>query len=150
MEIDLRDFTPFYEWFGDAFLFFLWSLLILPPVGLVIAYIVAATRYGPIEGIIAVARSIGTALGNDFPNFSFRRTFAIAYLSIKEAIRRKVLIVFAIFAVIFLFAGLFLDVESERPARLYLSFVLTTSTFLVLFLALRTRLLLRVLHRRSG
>ena len=136
MEIDLRDFTPFYEWFGDAFLFFLWSLLILPPVGLVIAYIVAATRYGPIEGIIAVARSIGTAFGNDFPNFSFRRTFAIAYLSIKEAIRRKVLIVFAIFAVIFLFAGLFLDVESEHPARLYLSFVLTTSTFLVLFLAL--------------
>jgi hypothetical protein len=35
-----------------------------------------------------------------------------------------------------LFAGWYLDVESDNPARLYLSFVLTSSNYLVLILAL--------------
>ncbi|RMF88571.1 MAG: ABC transporter permease, partial [Planctomycetota bacterium] len=132
----IRDFQPFYEWIGGATIFFLVSVPIVAAVGVLVGYIVSAIRYGPIEGGIAVARGLFSAFGNDFPHFSFRRTFAISYVAIKEAIRRKVLVVFALFAIVFLFAGLFLDVESEHPARLYLSFVLTTTTFLVLFLAL--------------
>jgi ABC-type transport system involved in multi-copper enzyme maturation permease subunit len=58
------------------------------------------------------------------------------FRTFKEALRRKVLAVFAIFAVIFLFAGWFLDVRSDDPAHLYLSFVLTTTNYLVLVLAL--------------
>lgn len=136
MEIDLSDFGSFYDWIGSAILFALIASLILTIVGIVIGYIVSGIRYGPIEGAVAVARGIGTAFAHDFAYFSLRRTGAIAYVAIKEAIRRKVLVVFAVFAVFFLFAGFFLDTESEHPARLYLSFVLTTTTFLVLFLAL--------------
>ena len=57
-------------------------------------------------------------------------------LTIKEAIRRKVLVGFVIFVIIFLFAGWFLDVKSDDPAHLYLSFVLTTTNYLVIGLAL--------------
>ena len=136
MEINPSDFGSLYDWIGSALMFCVWAIPILLGLGIFVGFIVAVIRYGPIEGAIAVARSIAMAFGNDFPHFSFRRTFAIAYVAIKEALRRKVLVVFAIFALVFLFAGLFLDVESQHPARLYLSFVLTTTTFLVLFLAL--------------
>ena len=79
---------------------------------------------------------IATAVGRDLPQTRLGRTMAIARLTFKEALRRKVLAVFAIFAVIFLFAGWFLDVRSDDPAHLYLSFVLTTTNYLVLVLAL--------------
>ncbi len=44
--------------------------------------------------------------------------------------------VFAVFILLLLFAGWFLDPGSEDPARLYLSFVLTATSYLVLLLAL--------------
>ena len=61
---------------------------------------------------------------------------AMAMLAVQEAIRRKVLIAFAVFVAVMLFAGWYLDVKSEHPARLYLSFVLTASNYLVVLLAL--------------
>jgi ABC-type transport system involved in multi-copper enzyme maturation permease subunit len=57
-------------------------------------------------------------------------------LAIKESIRRKVIVGFIVFAVLLLYAGWFLDVNSTSPAKLYLSFVMTTTTYLVLMLAL--------------
>ncbi len=44
--------------------------------------------------------------------------------------------VFAVFVIALLFAGWFLDRQSEHPARLYLSFVLTATNYLVLVLAI--------------
>ena len=44
--------------------------------------------------------------------------------------------VFVIFVIALLFAGWFLDRESDHPARLYLSFVLTATNYLVLMLAI--------------
>ena len=44
--------------------------------------------------------------------------------------------VFAVFILILLFAGWFLDPGSLDPARLYLGFVLTTTSYLVLLLVL--------------
>jgi hypothetical protein len=61
---------------------------------------------------------------------------AIARLTVKESIRRRVIVGFVIFVLIFLFAGWFLDVKSDDPAHLYLSFVLTTTGYLVIVLGL--------------
>jgi hypothetical protein len=44
--------------------------------------------------------------------------------------------VFAVFVLVLLFAGWFLDPGSGNPARLYLGFVLTTTSYLVLLLVL--------------
>ena len=65
-----------------------------------------------------------------------RRTLAVARLAIQEAIRNRVLVGFGVFVVLLLFAGLFLDVGNSNPARVYLSFVLTTTNYLVLLMAL--------------
>ena len=126
----------FFKWFVPAI--FIWFPIILAFVcfcGWLTGFLVSSVRRGPVEGFYAVAKVIATGV-NDLVNTSFRRTYAIALLAVQESIRRKVLVAFAIFVVAMLFAGWYLDVKSDDPARLYLSFVLTTSNYLVLILAL--------------
>ena len=99
-------------------------------------FLMAAVKHGPSEAFYLVARAIYGGATDDLPRFSFRRTFAVARVAIQEAIRNKVLIGFAVFLVLLLFAGLFLDVENANPSRTYLSIVLTTTNYLVLVMAL--------------
>lgn len=65
-----------------------------------------------------------------------RRVAALAWLGVKEAIRRRVIIVFVVFLGILLMAGWFLDPASNNPAKLYLNFVMGTSDYLILLLML--------------
>ncbi len=108
----------------------------LAVISLFIGYLRMAIRLGPGEGFYAVAKAIGTAVASDFPRTAPRRIWAITRLAMQEAIRRRVLIAFGIFALVVLFAGWFLDRESDHPARLYLGFVLTTAQFMILVLAI--------------
>jgi hypothetical protein len=117
-------------WGGMAIV--LLALFIIP----LIAFILTAGKYGPSEAFYFVTRSVVTAVTVDLPGFSLRRTLAIARLAIQEAIRNRVLIGFGVFVVLLLFAGLFLDVKNDNPARVYLSFVLGTTNYLVLLMAL--------------
>ena len=60
---------------------------------------------------------------------------AIASLTFKEAIRRKALFVFVVFCIMFMFAGWFLTRGGDKPqlqVKLYISFVLTSITWLLL------------------
>ncbi len=101
----------------------------------VVGWLVAAVRHGP----RAAARITGAVFRDgvlDLVFLSPRRAWALARLAIQESIRRRVVVVFAVFIVILLFAGWFLDPGSPDPARLYLDFVLTVTTYLVLLLAL--------------
>lgn len=136
MEIRPDEFLSFSDWIGPALLFFVIAVPVLAAFAFIVCYIYSTIRHGPVEAFYAVSRVIATAVGRDLPQTRFGRTMAIARLTFKEALRRKVLAVFAIFAVIFLFAGWFLDVKSDDPAHLYLSFVLTTTNYLVVMLAL--------------
>jgi hypothetical protein len=103
---------------------------------LFIAYLRMIVVQGPGEGFYAVAKSVATAITKDFPNTSWRRIAAMAKLAALESIRRRVLIVFFIFALLLLFAGWFLDPASDHPARLYISFVLTATERLMLAMAI--------------
>ena len=136
MEIRPDEFLSFSDWIGPALLFFVIAVPVLAAFAFILCYIYSTIRHGPVEAFYAVSRVIATAVGRDLPQTRLGRMMAIASLTFKEALRRKVLVVFAIFAVIFLFAGWFLDVKSDDPAHLYLSFVLTTTNYLVLMLAL--------------
>ena len=60
-----------------------------------------------------------------WPGWRFRSRFAAAWWSCSR-----------VFIVLLLFAGWYLDRESIDPARLYLDFVLTATSYLVLLLAL--------------
>ena len=65
-----------------------------------------------------------------------RRVWALTWLAIQDSLRRRVVIVFVVFIVVLSFAGWFLDPGSEHPLRLYISFVLTSTSYLVLLLVL--------------
>lgn len=145
MVLDDLDLLTFTEWFfpgdrnGELHFGALTFFLLLVPIASLLAalacYFLAAFRRGPVEGFYAVARTVADAVSDAFGT-SPRRTLAIARLAIHEAIRRRVLVVFAIFMAILLFAGWFLDAATDNPARLYLSFVLTSTNLLVLVLGL--------------
>lgn len=99
------------------------------------AYLIAVVRQGPRAATLIFARRLREGL-IDLVKMSPRRVMALARLAIQEALHRRVLVAFAVFLVVLLFAGWYLDTESPEPARLYLSFVLTTTSYLVLLLAL--------------
>ena len=136
MEIRPDEFLSFADWFGSAIKFFVIAVPLLILLAIFICFLISAARRGPVEAFYAVAGVIATALGKDLPATSLRRILAITRLTIKEAVRRRVIVGFVIFVVIFLFAGWFLDVRSDDPAHLYLSFVLTTTSYLVIVLGL--------------
>ena len=106
--------------FGGAFLF--------------VALITAWAVYGPRAGTTKVMR--GTIRGlNQFFTPSPRRVLAIASLTWKESVRRKALLVFVVFAVLFMFASWFMADTSAREdlqVRNYVAFVFIAINMLVL------------------
>jgi len=143
MTLQAEDFWSYYEWlmrpeaFMESGLVKGIVLAVLAIVlGIASGYIVSAGRYGPVEGFYAMARSIRDLIRFDLPGTSIRRIAALARLAFKEAIRRKVLFVIGLFVIGLLLAGWFLNPDSDDPARLYISFVLTGTNYLMLALAL--------------
>jgi ABC-type transport system involved in multi-copper enzyme maturation permease subunit len=125
----------FVEWFPAAALSWLLVVAVLAVAALAVGCLVSVLRYGPRVGLGSALETAGTGV-LDLVCMSPRRLGALAWLAVKESIRRRVVMVFGLFVVILLFAGWFLDVGSSDPAKLYLSFVLTATTYLVLLLAL--------------
>ena len=120
MVVDLNDVVPFFQWlFGSnwkngALLYWLVTVAIVTGIATLIALLVAmaltwAGRGHQIDGAV-VARAV-----DDLLHMSPRRVSALAWLSIKESIRRRVVIVFIVFIVILSFAGWFLDPGSINP-----------------------------------
>ena len=143
MILQPEDFWSFYEWLmrpesflESALLKGIVLILLAIVLGLIVGYVYSANRYGPGEGFYAVARAVRDLVRFDLPGTSIRRVFALARLAFKEAIRRKVLFVVGLFLVVLLLAGWYLNPESDDPARLYISFVLTATNYLILVLAL--------------
>jgi hypothetical protein len=132
----LEDAPPLFgEWIGPALLFFLQTALVLAALALCFGYLVSAFRYGLVGGGDVLYRTLRTA-ARDFLSLSPRRILALARLAVQESLRRRVLVGFGVFLLVLLFAGWFLDPRTNDPATLYLSFVLTTTTYLVLLMAL--------------
>ena len=134
MVLEDKQISTFAEWIAGGSGLLLAVLLVLLAAGLFIGYLVSALRYGPGVAIARVASSIGTAIKELF-EISPRRVGAMTTLAFREAIRRKVLVVFGVFLAVLLFAGWFLDPGADHPARLYLSFVLTATNYLIVMLA---------------
>lgn len=103
-------------------------------LGFLVGLIVSVIKHGPGEGFLQMARTIGELFVVDIPKFSLRRVWAIAKLAIKESIRKKVLVVVGVFIVGMMFAGWYLDQNADHPARLYITFVLTMTNYMVILL----------------
>jgi len=88
---------------------------------------------GP-RGFMAVLRQLYEGI-RDVSELSWRRIWALATLTIREAIRRKALLVFVIFGVLFMFGSWFLTSASEKAdiqIERHVVFVFTAVSWLVL------------------
>lgn len=114
---------------------FLIVVAVLGVVGLVGGFVIAMVRHGPLKaGDITYHVVVNglVELGRTSP----RRVWALARLAIKESFRRRVVVALVIFLLVLLFAAWFLKTSYQEPGKLYLSFVLTATTYLVLLIAL--------------
>ena len=135
MVLDLNDVVPFFTWLGGGLLTWLIVVSCTAVVVTLFAWFFAALRYGPLKAARVTGRVLWET-GVDLTHTSPRRVLALARLAIQESLRRRIVVVFAVFILLLLFAGWFLDPGSSDPARLYLGFVLTATSYLVLLLAL--------------
>jgi len=132
---DTIDALSFWHWLPWSLVLWLATVAILVVIGTALGWLIAALRRGPEAALLAAGRGLRDA-AQDVTYLSPRRVLALTWLTVKESIRCRVVVVFALFILFVLFAGWFLDPGSSDPARLYISFVLDMTRYLVLLLAL--------------
>ncbi len=130
-----QDIPKFFVWIGPALLWYLFAGSLLAVFAAATAWLVQSMLYGPQMAGDRVYRGVLTGLGDLFA-MSPRRIWALARLAIQESLRRNVLVSLALFLLIVLFAGWFLDPKSDNPGRLYLGFILGATNFLVCLVTL--------------
>ena len=123
------------EWFPSAALIWVIGIGFFCSSTLTIGFLFLGVHMGPKRALSIIWNVIKTAFV-DLAHLSFKRISAVALLSFKEAIRRKILIGFVVFIIVLLFAGMFLDTRSQDPARLYINFIFWVDNALILLLAL--------------
>jgi len=104
-------------------------------VMVVFGWLIAALRSGPAAGWRHTENSLARGL-KDLSAISWGRIAALAALTLKESLRRRVLIVFGVLLLVFMLGGWFLDPRSPYPVRLYVGSVLPWVSYVVLLLAL--------------
>jgi len=136
-----KEVASFAEWFlglrGYDGAALQWLLIVgcLALAGILLGALTAVIRSGPRAGVKSVISVVVNGMA-DIVKISPRRVMALGSLAVKESIRKKIVVVFAVFVFVLMLAGWFLDPGSANPGRLYLSFVLTATSYLVLLLAL--------------
>jgi len=114
---------------------FLITALVLAVLALLVGFITALVRYGPLKAGDLTYRVVTNGIA-ELARTSPRRVWAIARLAIKESFRRRVIVALVVFFLILLFAGWFLKTDYQQPGKLLFSFILTATTYLVLMIAL--------------
>ncbi len=132
----VENFPNFLTWIAGAAGLFALILVVAVILGVFFGYVVASFRHGPFEAFYVVAQVIAQAIP-DFFGTSFRRVWAMARLAIKEALRRRVILVsFVIFFSALLFGGWFMNSGSDHPDRIYVNFVMWGTQLLVLMVGM--------------
>ena len=124
---------PFDQWIAAGLPQWLAAIGAVALAGLILGFVITAVLNGPGRAGDLVYRLLAGA-AVDAVRISPRRVFALARLAVQESLRRRVLAGLGVFIVILAFAIWFLDARTPDPAKLYLSFVLTATTWLVLIM----------------
>ena len=117
MVVDLSDAVPFLTWFPWALADWLLAVFVISLAVTAVGWLIAAIRRGPIYAFAATGKVWYAGLA-DLCSISRRRVKALSWLAVKESIRRRVVVVFAIFILVLLYAGWFLDPESTPDPAL--------------------------------
>lgn len=112
-----------------------WGLVVgaLILIGVGMAFVLSVARNGA-AGVAVFTNGLGS-YGSDLASLSLRRILALTNLTLKEAVRRKALLVFVVFAILLMFAGWFLADANERPelqVNVHVTFLLTAIAWLIL------------------
>ena len=132
LEAEIPKFTA---WIGPSFLWYLFATSLVAVLAAAVAWLAQSVLYGPLAAGDRVYRGVLTGLA-DLAGMSPRRIWALARLAIQESLRRNVLVALALFLLIVLFAGWFLDPKSVNPGKLYLGFILGATNTLVCLVTL--------------
>jgi len=127
MEFDVR---PYDLVAGATSWLVLLGILSLIAIG--ISFALAVARNGA-SGIVIFGSGLLSYL-DDIGSISPRRVYALTKLTLKEAIRRKALLVFVVFAILLMFAGWFLADANERAelqVNVHVTFLLTAIAWLI-------------------
>ena len=130
-----EEIPKFAVWIGPALLGYLFAASLVAVIAAAMAWLVQSALYGPLVAGDRVYRGVLSGLA-DLAGMSPRRIWALSRLAIQESLRRNVLVVLGLFALILLFAGWFLDPTSVNPGKLYLGFMLTSTNLLVCLVTL--------------
>ncbi len=130
-----QEIPAFAEWIGPALASYLLVAALVAVFAALLAWLSMSTVSGPLAAGDRVYRGVLAGLA-DLRGMSCGRIWALARLAIKESLRRNVLVVLGLFAVIVLFAGWFLDPQSVNPGKLYLGFMLSATNLLVCLVVL--------------
>lgn len=120
---------------GTIYLFGL-VVLALCLIGLLYSVLKVSFVYGPREGFYRTVSQLFSVFTDDLPRFSIARTFAIARLMLLESFRARVWVAVVVFFVLLMFAGWFLDNRVDHPVRRYITFVVFSSTLLLMLVAI--------------
>ncbi len=115
-----------------------WFAVVLPSAIAVVAltFLVGIVRFRSPGRSAKWTFELVFGLFADLGRLSFARIWALALHTIKESIRRRVLLVLVVFGFIFLFAGWFLDTAPAAQVKVYVSFVYRTIGILLFLVAL--------------
>lgn len=130
-----EDIPAFCAWIGPALVWYLFAGSLAVVLVAAAAWLVQSVLYGPLVAGDRVYRGLLSAL-SDLGGMSGRRIWALARLAVQESLRRNVLVVLPLFALILLFAGWFLDPASTNPGKLYLGFISAATNLLVCLVTL--------------
>ena len=130
-----EEIPKFAAWFGPALLWYVFAASLVAVFAAALAWLTQSVLYGPLAAGDRVYRGVLTGLA-DLAGMSPRRIWALARLAIQESLRRNVLVALALFLLIVLFAGWFLDPKSVNPGKLYLGFILGATNLLVCLVTL--------------
>jgi hypothetical protein len=130
-----QEIPKFATWIGPALLWYLLTGGLVAVFAAALAWLTQSVLYGPLAAGDRVYRGVLTGLA-DLAAMSPRRIWALARLAIQESLRRNVLVALALFLLIVLFAGWFLDPKSVNPGKLYLGFILGATNLLVCMVTL--------------
>lgn len=100
---------------------------------LVVSLVGALASMGP-RGVLGVLRQLYEGI-RDVSELSWRRIWALSMLTVREAVRRKALLVFVIFGVLFMFGSWFMssaDEKADIQIERHVVFVFTSVSWLVL------------------
>jgi len=130
-----EEIPKFAAWIGPALLWYLLAGGLVAVSAAALAWLTQSLLYGPLAAGDRVYRGVLTGL-EDLASMSPGRIWALARLAIQESLRRNVLVALALFLLIVLFAGWFLDPKSVNPGKLYLGFILGATNLLVCLVTL--------------